>query len=356
MFPRCGHTPGILLVLLLSTFLRSSGQTKQYQISAVAFYNFENLFDTKDDLSNWGDDDFLPEGPYRYTDEVYHQKLHNIATVISQLGTEFTPDGPAIIGTAEIENDNVLKDLCSQPSIKERNYKFVHFDSRDSRGIDVALIYQPKYFQFLGAKSLSVNTGEVKGKTSRTRDILHVSGILASDTVHILVNHWPSRRGGEAASAQYRAVAAGVCRRAADSLFAINSHAKIIIMGDLNDDPKNTSVTSILGAKGRKEEVAPSGLYNPFTSFYRHGYGTLGYNGSWNLFDQIIISGTWLTQNAYCWKYYKAEVFDRSFLKYRFGQHKGYPLRSFEGHNWVNGYSDHFPSLIYLVREVPITE
>jgi predicted extracellular nuclease len=344
---------GILIVLLLSISLKSSGQQKQHEIIAIAFYNFENLFDTTDDLSNRGDNDFLPHGPYRYTKEIYFQKLHNLATVISQLGTDLTPDGPAIIGTAEIENDHVLRDICSQPLLKDRKYKFVHFDSRDSRGIDVALIYHPKYFQIIGSKCLSVKGGEHMEKSSRTRDILHVSGILASDTVHIFVNHWPSRRGGEAASASSRAMAASVCRLAVDSLTRLNSQTKIVIMGDLNDDPVNTSVTTVLGAKGKKEQVSPGELYNPFERLYKKGYGTLGYNGSWNLFDQIIISGSWLDPNSSHWKYYKAEVFDRPFLKYRFGQNKGYPLRSFEGHNWMNGYSDHFPSLIYLVREAP---
>jgi hypothetical protein len=350
MLPRFGIMMSLLTTFMLSAFLQSIAQSKQHEIIPIAFYNFENLFDTTDDLSNWGDDEFLPNGPYRYTKEIYARKLNNLATVIASLGTELSPDGPALIGTAEIENDKVLKDLCNQPLIKDRSYRFVHYDSRDSRGIDVALIYHPKYFQLLSARSLTVKAGEGMEKSSRTRDILHVSGILAGDTVHVFVNHWPSRRGGEAASASSRALAARVCRQAVDSLTHLDSMARIIIMGDLNDDPVNASVATVLGARGKKEQVSLAGLYNPFAALYKKGYGTLGYNGSWSLFDQIIISGSWLEKDSRRWKYYKAEVFDRPFLKYRFGQHKGYPLRSFEGHNWANGYSDHFPSIIYVVR------
>ena len=130
---------------------------KKYQVAAVAFYNFENLFDTEDDPKNWGDNEFLPSGPYRYTNEIYQQKLHNLATVLQQLGRELTPDGPAIIGTAEIENDKVLEDLVSQPEIRARGYKFIHFDSPDSRGIDVAMLYNPKYFRVLSAKTLNTD-------------------------------------------------------------------------------------------------------------------------------------------------------------------------------------------------------
>ncbi|RYZ55729.1 MAG: endonuclease/exonuclease/phosphatase family protein [Sphingobacteriales bacterium] len=332
------------------TCITASAQKKNYMVTAVAFYNFENLFDTEDDPKNWGDDEFLPTGPYRYTEEIYQQKLHNLATVLKQLGTEITPDGPAIIGTAEIENGRVLQDLTQQPLIKDRNYKYIHFDSRDSRGIDVAMLYSPKYFQVLEARGLNVDISESGEKGGRTRDILYVRGILAGDTVNVFVNHWPSRRGGEAASAPLRALAASVAKRVIDSLTMRNPDTRVILMGDLNDDPVDASVVKVLGAKGDKEDVRKNGLYNPFTSFYKNGIGTLGYDDRWNLFDQIIISGTFLKAGDDRWRYYKAEVFNREFLKNKFGQWKGYPHRSFDGNNWINGYSDHFPTLIYLVK------
>lgn len=341
----------LLLALILGTCMRATAQKKKYQVAAVAFYNFENLFDTEDDPKNWGDNDFLPTGAYRYTEQTYRQKLHNIATVLKELATDITPDGPAIIGTAEIENARVLEDLVAQPEIKARGYKFIHFDSPDSRGIDVAMLYHPAYFKLLTARTLNTdisNTGEKGGKT---RDVLYVRGILLGDTVNIFVNHWPSRRGGEAATAPLRAIAARVNKKMIDSLTKQNANARSIVMGDLNDDPTDASVTKVLGATGNKTKLKPDGLYNPFVSFYKNGIGTLGYDDRWNLFDQIIISGGFVQAGSAGLKFYKAEVFNKEFLKQSFGQYKGYPHRSFDGNNWINGYSDHFPTIVYLVKE-----
>ena len=342
----------VLLFIIFFSFIASSfaQKKKTYQVSAIAFYNFENLFDYIDDPKNWGDNEFLPNGPYHYTKEIYEEKLHNLATVIKQLGTDVTPDGPALIGTAEIENDKVLQDLTDQPEIVNRHYKFVHFESPDSRGIDVAMLYNSKYFHVLSARALKTDISKFGEKGGRTRDVLYVYGILAGDTVHVFVNHWPSRRGGEAASAPLRAIAAGVSKRVIDSLMLINPATKVIVMGDLNDDPVNESVSKVLGASGEKSHVTMTGLYNPFVSFYKNGIGSLGYNDSWNLFDQIMVSGAFLRSTNSNWRFYKAEVFNKDFLKNKFGQYKGYPHRSFDGNNWINGYSDHFPTLVYLVK------
>lgn len=328
------------------------GQKKNYQVTAVAFYNFENLFDTEDDPKK-NDDEFLPNGPYHYTEEIYRQKIHNLATVLQQLGTEMTPDGPALIGTAEIENGKVLEDLAAQPEIRKRGYKHVWFDGPDYRSIDVALLYNPSYFKVLHAEALRVDLNGDNVKGGSTRDVLHVTGILSGDTTHVFVNHWPSRRGGEAATAPLRAIAAGVSKKVIDSLVKRNPQTKIILMGDLNDDPTDASITQVLKAKGNREEVRPGGLYNPWVSFYKNGIGTLGYNDSWDLFDQIMVSSGWLKADENkAWKYYKAEVFNREFLKNKFGQYKGYPHRSFDGTNWINGYSDHFPTIIYFIKAV----
>jgi hypothetical protein len=327
-------------------------QKKNYQVAAVAFYNFENLFDTTDDPKNMGDDEFLPTGPYHYSTKIYGEKLHNLATAIQQLGTDVTPDGPAIIGTAEIENDQVLIDLVAQPEIKNRGYKFVHYDCADSRGIDVAMLYNPKYFQVTSTKSLLVNISESGEKGGHTRDVLWVQGILVGDSVNVFVNHWPSRRGGEAATAPLRAIAAGVSKKIIDSMFKANPNTKVLLMGDLNDDPTDASVAKVLEAKGEKKEVMKGGLYNPFVTFYKQGIGTLGYNDSWSLFDQIMMSETILNGQGKNWRFYRAEVFNKEFLKNKFGQFKGYPHRSFDGTTWLNGFSDHFPTIIYLVKEM----
>lgn len=341
--------------ILFTAFCLSAGthlfaQKKNYQVGVVAFYNFENLFDTEDDPYK-NDEEFTPDGAYHYTTEIYQQKLHNLATVLQQLGTDKTPDGPAIIGTAEIENGKVLTDLANQPEIKERNYQYVWFDGPDPRGIDVAMLYNPKYFKVLSARPIRVSLSNTGGK-ELTRDILYVNGIFVSDTIHVLVNHWPSRRGGESATAGKRAIVASMNKQIADSLVKINPNSKILIMGDLNDDPVDNSVTKFLGAKKEKATTKLTELYNPWADFYKQGVGTLGYNDSWNLFDQIIISGSLLNPKETSWKYYKAEIFNKDFLIENFGRYKGYPHRSFSGTTWINGYSDHLPVMVYLVKEI----
>lgn len=339
----------LLATALFLLAFTAGAQKKQFQVTAVAFYNLENLFDPADDPQKF-DEEFTPNGAYHYTEEIYRQKLHNLATVIAQLGTDVTPDGPAIIGHAEVENAKVLEDLAAQPEIRNRNYKFVHFESPDARGIDVAMLYNPKYFTVLKAEALYTDISAFGEKGGKTRDVLYVMGLLNGDTTHVFVNHWPSRRGGEAASAPLRAIAARVSKRIIDSLMAKNPATKAIVMGDLNDDPIDPSVVKELGAKGNKSKVGLSDLYNPWTAFYNQGIGTLGYNDAWNLFDQIIISGAYLKGDERSWRFYKAEVFNREFLKEKFGQYKGYPHRSFSGNTWINGYSDHFPTIIYLVK------
>ncbi len=332
----------------------ASAQLKM-QISAVAFYNFENLFDTLDDPKNWGDNEFLSTGAYNYTGAVYRQKLSNLSTVISDLGAKTMSDGPAIIGVAEIENGHVLEDLVRQPLIKDK-YSFIHFDSYDSRGIDVAMLYNPRYFKVLNAQGLRVYINNMKNsKEGRTRDILYVNGILVGDTLHLLVNHWPSRRGGEKASAPLRAAAASAAKKLIDSITSKNTQAKIILMGDLNDDPVSESVTKVLGAKGNIGKVAMNDLYNPWLNFYKKGIGTLGFDDRWNLFDQIMISGSFLKKNNTIedsWLYYKSEVFKKDYLIEKFGRYKGYPKRSFVNNQWNNGLSDHLPTIIYFIKPV----
>ncbi len=343
-----------LLILLLLKLITGSTAAAQAvedrpEFLAIAFYNFENLFDTVDDPRKY-DEEFTPAGDYHYTGAVYRAKLRNLATVLQKLGTGLAQDGPAIIGTAEIENARVLYDLAAQPEIRGRGYRFVHFDSPDPRGIDVALLYHPKYFSVLQARALYTDISASGEKGGKTRDVLYVTGILAGDTTHIFVNHWPSRRGGQSASAALRKLAASVSRRIIDSLFAQNAAMRVIVMGDLNDNPSDASIRQGLGAGGNIRRIGPGALYNPWVAKLQRGIGTLGFNDAWNLFDQILLSDAWLRKDGLHWKYDHSEVFDRDFLKEHFGRYKGYPLRSFEGGSWINGYSDHFPVIIYLIR------
>ena len=242
-----------------------------------------------------------------------------------------------------------------KPLIKDK-YSFIHFDSYDSRGIDVAMLYNPRYFKVLNAQGLRVYINNMKNsKEGRTRDILYVNGILVGDTLHLLVNHWPSRRGGEKASAPLRAAAASAAKKLIDSITSKNTQAKIILMGDLNDDPVSESVTKVLGAKGNIGKVAMNDLYNPWLNFYKKGIGTLGFDDRWNLFDQIMISGSFLKKNNTIedsWLYYKSEVFKKDYLIEKFGRYKGYPKRSFVNNQWNNGFSDHLPTIIYFIKPV----
>lgn len=327
-----------------------AGAQQKSKIIAIGSYNCENLFDTTDDPLK-KDDDFTPKGAYSYTYDVYSQKLRNIADVLSKIGTDVTPDGAAIIGLVEIENDKVLADLIAQKEIRHRNYRYCWFPTPDERGISTALLYNPKYMRVLKAEPLYVPV-EAIGWSRPTRAVLHVYGILAGDTVHVLVNHWPSKSGGEAATAPGRAVAAAVNRKFIDSLQAVDANAAVLLMGDLNDNPTSESVIKILQAKADRSSLASVDIYNPWIKMYKKGMGTECYRGDWGLIDQIMLTGAFLQNRDDKWQYYNAEIFNRPFLTNRIGSNKGTPHRSFTiAQVWDNGYSDHFPVLVYLVKK-----
>jgi endonuclease/exonuclease/phosphatase family metal-dependent hydrolase len=339
----------LLQVLLMSCF-SVLAQQKSYTPALVGFYNLENLFDTINQ-PEVNDEEFTPTGANLYTPEVYIDKLSKLEEVLHQIGTDVSPDGLAIIGCAEIENASVLQDLVNQPKLRARNYSIVHFNSPDERGVDVGLLYNPRYFRVLTSSSLYVPLKDNDGQPRFTRDILYVKGLLGSDTLHLFVNHWPSRRGGEQASAPGRALAAGIARARIDSIFRIHQDAKIILMGDLNDDPVSPSVTKVLGAKGDKAKVKVTELYNPWVDYYREGIGTLAYNDAWNLFDQIIVSEPFLRTEQQGYFLHKAYIFKREFMLQSSGRYKGYPKRTYDFGVYMGGYSDHFPTYLVLLRE-----
>ena len=322
-----------------------SGGGESFQVVSVAFYNLENLFDTINQSNN--DEEFLPEGAMRWTGMKYRGKLKNISYAISQIGKETTPAGPSIVGVSEIENRGVLEDLVKEPSISNRTYEIVHYDSPDRRGVDVGLLYNPRDFLVTSSKSYRLLPNDT---AFRTRDQLLVSGYLLGEKVHVIVGHWPSRIGGEVASSPRREAAAGLSRHIVDSLYRLDANAKIIIMGDLNDDPFNTSTAKVLDARRNMEDVPEKGLYNPMWRILDAGVGSLAYNNQWNLFDQIIISQPFLNKDKTKLSFWKAEVFNKKFLIQQEGSYKGTPMRTHAGGVWLNGYSDHFPTLIYLVK------
>lgn len=355
-----------LLMLFLIVFDVHS-QSKKVTIHTVAFYNFENCFDTIDD-PNTHDEDWTPKGSQHWTNEKYQQKLDNLARVLSEIGNAENPESPTFIGGCEIENRGVLEDLIQKPKLKKQDYGIIHFDSPDKRGIDVALLYRKKHFQPTTFSNIplyvyqkenksnqhneekSEDTIEFSPKNKRiyTRDQLLVSGFLDGEEIHLIVNHWPSRAGGEKRSRPFREAAGTLNRKIIDSLQQINPNAKVITMGDLNDGPYNHSVKMALGAKAKKAEVARFGLFNPFEEMAKNGMGTIAHRDAWDIFDQIILSETLLKSNYSTYQFWKAGIFNKSYLIQTTGQYKGYPLR----HSATEiGFSDHFPVYIYLIKE-----
>jgi hypothetical protein len=336
------------LILFIAGTLPLSGQ-KEYVVACIAFYNFENLFDTLDSPDT-DDLEFTPNGPNLYNSKVYWHKLGNLSKVISEVGVEFTPDGPALLGVSEIENISVLEDFVKQPAVAKRGYKIIHQDSRDGRGVDVALLYQPKYFTPQEVHYYPLPTSK-EGDTMRySRDILIAIGSLNGETIAVSVNHWPSRRGGEQTTAHLRNEAAIYNRRFLDSLALHHHITKAIIMGDLNDDPVNESVRKYLRAEKSIDDLEPEEMYNPYEAFYRKGLGTTAYQDAWSLFDQIILTSDLATSKS-GFRFYKAGVYNPSYLTQKTGPYKGYPFRCYSSGVYTGGYSDHFPVYTLLVKE-----
>ncbi len=334
----------ILIFILVVMNIFSAYSQKQAKAICIAFYNVENLFDTIDDPST-NDVEYTPTGGNLWTWDRYQEKLSHMSFVINQIGEEVLKGGPTLIGLSEVENRGVLEDLIKTDALKNSGYVVAHFNSPDRRGVDVGLLYKKKDFELINAASVRmVMPGQPDFKT---RDQLVVTGLIDNDTISVLVNHWPSRGNDE----PYRLAAAATSRKIADSLYSRDKNAKILIMGDLNDDPVDPSVSTILGAEGRLNKVKPGGLYNPMWKMFKDGIGSLAYKDSWNLFDQIILSEPLTREKTDSWKLYKTRVFNKPFLIQKDGQYAGYPLRTFAGGAYTAGYSDHLPVYVILVKE-----
>ena len=326
-------------------------EEERFIITAVGFYNVENLFDTIND-PDIRDDDFTPEGSNRWNTAKYLEKLDNLSKVIDTLGTDYIPDGVAVLGLAEVENRAVLEDLANTERLKDRNYQIVHYPGPDRRGVDVAYFYNPKYFKYISSKPYpTVLEGLGRdGEDFTARDQLLLTGELMGERMHFIVSHWPSRIGGERRSRSLRTGCADVARGIIDSILAVEPDAKIFKMGDLNDNPNNRSVKVHLRAKGDRSKLEEGELYNPFYSYYQRGIGSNAWRDTWSLFDQIMITQSMLTDDFSNFQYWKAEVYNRPFLVQPSGRFQGYPFRTFGGGVYLGGYSDHFPTLIYLIR------
>jgi hypothetical protein len=323
-------------------------KAQNYLISGIGFYNVENLFDTKDD-ENVNDIDFTPNGKNLWDEKKYQKKINNITHVINQIGTDVSPDGLAVVGLSEIENKGVVEELVSHENIAKKNYQIIHYDSPDRRGIDVALIYNPNYFK-LGSSKNFILSFESK-PSFKTRSQLLVSGELLGERIHFIVAHWPSRSGGEKRSKPNRIAAAKLGRSIIDSIQKAEPNAKIIYMGDLNDDPTNESLTKYMLSNGKKKKLAKEDLFNPMYEMYRKGIGSLAWRDTWNIFDQLLLTPSLVNGNSNELQFYDSKVFNKPFLIQSDGNYKGYPLRTFAGGNYKGGFSDHFPVYLYLVKE-----
>lgn len=334
----------ILFILCSTTIVVSRDKGKG--IYSIAFYNVENLFDIYHDHGK-NDFEYMPNSKREWNRIKYKSKLKRLDTVLGELSRDVVEEGPILIGLAEVENFKVIQDLLIQPNLLRDNYQYVHYEGPDKRGIDCALIYNPKLF--LPKATKLVESAPFEGDTiHKTRGFLIVRGVVrpAAEELTVIVNHWPSR----GAEAPVRIHAAKQVKHITDSLYREDKNAKIIIMGDLNDDPMDSSVVEGLGAKKHIKDVKKRGFYNPWWSILEDdGIGTLMYRGKWNLFDQIIISESLLKKNRGLY-YYGSEVFKRDYLFQTEGKYSGSPLRTYGGVEWLDGYSDHLPTIIYLKK------
>lgn len=385
---------------IIFSILAFAQQGKLRKVAAVGFLNVENLWDTirsadyidgTKDKSNpafhrsipldsvkfleyekydgpWSDDalkgkkvvryqggseEFTPNSPKNYNTKVYKTKLANEAKVISEMGAQYTKTAPVVVGLIEVENRQVIEDLIKQPALAKYDYGIIHYNSYDYRGIDVALIYQKRRFTPTNSLKKELKIFGDGGKREYTRDILVVTGFLDNEKVAFFMNHWPSRRGGEAVSLPKRNAAAALLKQQMDSVRAADPSTKLIAMGDFNDDPVSASLKNHLKAQANPKDLNENTPYlNLMYPLYKKGVASLAYQDAPNLFDQIIVSKNLISdQVTKEYSVYKAEIFAPPYLVNKEGNYKGYPFRSWNGDQFTGGYSDHFPAFVILQKE-----
>lgn len=308
----------------------------------VMFYNVENAFDTVNDPLA-GDDEFTPSGVRHWNWYKYRDKINKIYKVIVSAGGW---EPPALVGFCEIENRRILEDLIHHTPFSKYQYKIIHNDSPDFRGIDVAAIYREAKFRPASFRYIPVPLAE---QFESTRDILHIKGTLpSSDTLHIFFNHWPSKWQGEIQSRPKRIKAAQVLRHHIDSLFSRNPEASILVAGDFNDTPDSKSLTKYLNAKITLDSIHPLNIYNLSHHWKKISYGSYKYQGIWQIFDQFIVSGNLLAKN----KHLRTSQDDAQIILYPFlvTEDERYtgtkPFRTYSGYRYLGGFSDHLPIIL----------
>ncbi len=312
-----------------------------HNLYTIAFYNLENLFDISD-TDKVLDRDFTPTGRNKWNKKRYLRKLKQLSNVIAQIGDEETGFSPAVIGIAEVENKQVINDLLSQEKLKNKGFEIVHFNSPDERGVDVAFLYRKRIFELINSESITLLVDNFDGNRDQTRDILLVKGKLKGKLMYFFVNHWPSRR--EDGDTQYKRVqAAELIHATIEKIVMETLNPNIIIMGDFNDNPTNTSI---------KQHLVIEDFYNPYESIFHKGFGTVTHRRQWHLFDQIILSKNLINKTDVTFK--DAHIFNPEFLKEWKGKHKGRPFRTYIGPWFQGGYSDHFPVYVTLEIKKPL--
>lgn len=309
----------------------------------LVFYNVENLFDLEDEPGK-SDKEFTPGSDKKWNQERYNKKLNDLSKVISSVNKKELPE---IIGLCEVENEKVLTDLINTGNLAKGKYNIVHHESPDIRGIDCALIYRSNEFKVVAHFPIHVNFDD--GKKYKTRDILYVKGKTRNkEEFHVFINHWPSRIGGVEQTEPKRILAAALLKSKIDSILLANPEANIIIMGDMNDEPGNLSLSKTLGARIPGE--GSGRLVNLMFPDYQKGKGSYYYRGNWNMLDNIVVSAGLLDNQGFRCNEKKGFIFHEGWMEYKNRNQQISPNKTYGGSNYYGGVSDHFPVYFKLER------
>ena len=355
----------ILTVFAALILLVTAAQAqKKVQNHVIGFYNLENLFDIYNDPVK-NDEEFLPEGKNKWTEAKYQKKVQNMAKVIRSMKEE-NGVWHALLGVSEIENRLVLEDLVWDEQIREANYQIIHYDGPDRRGVDVAFLYKPEIFTFLDSESIpftfegsSIEWIQSKEERDyfRTRDILMVHGMIDGEHFAVYVAHLPSRSGGKKGGNQLRDRGGEIMYNHAMEMQKKYPGIKIVCMGDMNDNPTDPSMAEYLHGREFMEDVTDADFFSPFTSMLKAGFGSLAYQGVWNIYDLLLVNnalahpqdGTFGLLQLHKKGYY-GRIYNPKFLTNQSGQYKGTPFRTFSNGAFIGGYSDHYPTYIVITK------
>jgi len=331
---------------ILSMFILFSCSNNKYKSKrnlTVAFYNVENLFDLEDEPGK-KDEEFMPESEKNWNADRYSKKLEDLSRVLKSINENELPE---IIGLCEVENKKVLVDLVNSENLANGKYIIVHYESPDFRGIDCALIYRPEEFKVINSFPIKVN---FKNEPNYfTRDILYVKGKTRNrEEFHVFVNHWPSRIGGTEKTEAKRIEVATILKNKIDSIQETKASAKIIVLGDMNDEPSNKSLAETLMAQ--KPEVTNANFVNLMYPIHANKKGSYLYRGNWNMLDNMVVSSNLLDKKGFQCTDKKGFFFHKEWMEFKNKDGQISPNRTYGGPNYYGGISDHFPVYFTLTR------